>query len=180
MQANIIVTHFKTPLGEMIAGAIEDGLVLFDFSNRRMIEGILTRIRKFHYAELEEGEHPHFILLKAQIKEYLDGNRKQFELPLVMSGTPFQKKVWEELLNIPYGETRSYKQQAIAMGDVSAIRAVARANGENCFAVVIPCHRVIAENGDLTGYAGGLAKKKWLLNFEKKNTAKELQTELFE
>ncbi len=176
----IIITRFQTPLGEMIAGADDEGLVLFDFSRRRMIANILKRIEKFHQAILVEGEHLHFDILKLQLQEYLDGRRQKFNLPLVYSGKPFQIKVWEELLNISYGETRSYKQQAIAMGDVNSVRAVARANGENCFAIIIPCHRVIAENGDLTGYAGGLSKKKWLLNFEKKNTAKGVQGELFE
>ncbi|HET6243098.1 MAG: methylated-DNA--[protein]-cysteine S-methyltransferase [Bacteroidetes bacterium] len=178
-QNRITITRFATPIGEMIAGATDEGLLLFDFSKRRMIDSVLNRIRIFQKAELIDGYHPHFNALKEQFKAYLAGERMEFQLPLLFSGTPFQIRVWNELTNIPYGRTRSYKQQAMALGDVKAIRAVARANGENCFAVLVPCHRVIAENGDLTGYAGGLAKKKWLLNFERKNSAKELQGSLF-
>jgi AraC family transcriptional regulator, regulatory protein of adaptative response / methylated-DNA-[protein]-cysteine methyltransferase len=175
----ITTTTFKTPVGEMIAGAVDEGLCFFDFRHRRMIENIFSRVKTNFDAALSEGEHPHFLLLKEQLKDYFEGQRKEFQLPLLFSGTPFQKKVWEELLRIPYGNIRSYKQQALAMGDVKAIRAVAKANGENCFAIIVPCHRVIAENGNLTGYAGGIDKKKWLLNFEKSNTTDTLQTTLF-
>ncbi|MDQ3191417.1 MAG: methylated-DNA--[protein]-cysteine S-methyltransferase [Bacteroidota bacterium] len=176
----ITITRFNTPLGEMIAGATDKGLLLFDFNRRRMIDSILTRIKTANNAELVEGDHYYFPILKEQFKQYLNGERKNFELPLLFSGTNFQQRVWNELVKIPYGEIRSYKQQAFAMGDIKAIRAVAKANGENCFAIIVPCHRVISENRNLTGYAGGLAKKKWLLNFERKNSAKELQVTLFE
>jgi methylated-DNA-[protein]-cysteine S-methyltransferase len=99
---------------------------------------------------------------------------------LELEGTDFQKKVWNELLNIQYGETKSYLQISKILGDVSAIRAVANANGQNRISIIIPCHRVIGSNGNLTGYAGGIWRKKWLLDHEQKFSGGEQQTELFE
>jgi O-6-methylguanine DNA methyltransferase len=180
MQKEIIVKFFITPVGEMMAAAVDEGLCLFDFKERKMIGTILSRLKKQLKGELKEGEHCHFKELNKQIKEYFEGNRQEFQLPLIFTGTDFQKRVWESLQKIPYGAIRSYKQQAMALGDLKVIRAVAAANGKNCFAIIVPCHRVIAENGNLTGYAGGLAKKKWLLNFEKNHSLVIHQTSLFE
>ncbi|WP_421804565.1 methylated-DNA--[protein]-cysteine S-methyltransferase [Flagellimonas sp.] len=101
-----------------------------------------------------------------QLEEYFEGNRTVFELQLNPSGTDFQKKVWEALLQIPFGKTISYLELSKQLGDVKAIRAVASANGKNPLWIVVPCHRVIGTNGDLTGYAGGLHRKKWLLEHE--------------
>ncbi|AKA35096.1 methylated-DNA--[protein]-cysteine S-methyltransferase [Flagellimonas lutaonensis] len=101
-----------------------------------------------------------------QLKEYFEGTRKQFDLKLNPEGTNFQKKVWNALLQIPYGKTISYLDLSKRLGDVKAIRAVAAANGQNPLWIVVPCHRVIGSNGDLTGYAGGLHRKKWLLQHE--------------
>ena len=101
-----------------------------------------------------------------QLQEYFEGNRTVFELQLNPSGTDFQKKVWEALLQIPFGKTISYLELSKQLGDVKAIRAVASANGKNPLWIVVPCHRVIGTNGDLTGYAGGLHRKKWLLEHE--------------
>jgi methylated-DNA-[protein]-cysteine S-methyltransferase len=105
-------------------------------------------------------------LAAQQLKEYFTGERRDFELPLNPQGTDFQRRVWDELLRIPYGDTRSYREQAEALGNLKAIRAVARANGANRIAVVIPCHRVIGADGSLTGYAGGLEMKARLLTLE--------------
>ena len=102
-----------------------------------------------------------------QLKEYFEGNRKKFDLPLDAEGTEFQKKVWNELLNIPYGETKSYKDIAVAIGNEKACRAIGMANNKNPIPIVIPCHRVIGSNGKLVGYAGGLNVKEKLLNIEK-------------
>jgi O-6-methylguanine DNA methyltransferase len=113
------------------------------------------------------------------MNEYFIGTRKEFDLPLHLLGTSFQKSVWLGLLQIPYGETRSYKKQSIFLGNEKAIRAVAGANGENGIAIIIPCHRVIGENGSLTGYGGGLQRKKWLLDHERKHSGKTGQAELF-
>jgi methylated-DNA-[protein]-cysteine S-methyltransferase len=116
----------------------------------------------------------------AQLDEYFNGKRKDFDLKLEPEGTEFQKKVWDELKNIQYGETKSYLQMSQILGDVLAIRAVANANGQNKISIVIPCHRVIGSNGSLTGYAGGLWRKKWLLQHEQKYSGGEKQTDLFE
>ena len=104
-----------------------------------------------------------------QLKEYLSGKRKNFDIEIEMIGTEFQKKVWKELLNIPYGETRSYKDIAIAIGNEKACRAVGNANNKNPIAIIVPCHRVVGSNGSMTGYAGGLDIKEKLLKIEKYN-----------
>lgn len=101
-----------------------------------------------------------------QLQEYFSGTRRLFELKLNLKGTDFQKSVWQELLNIPYGKTISYLELSKRLGDVKAIRAAAAANGQNPFWIVVPCHRVIGSDGSLTGYAGGLWRKKWLLEHE--------------
>jgi methylated-DNA-[protein]-cysteine S-methyltransferase len=101
-----------------------------------------------------------------QIDGYFNGKRKIFDLPLDLKGTEFQKKVWNELLKIPFGKTISYKELSIRMGNLKAIRAVAAANGANPVSIIVPCHRVIGSDGSLTGYAGGLWRKRWLLDFE--------------
>ena len=103
-----------------------------------------------------------------QLDEYFSGKRKVFDLPLDQSGTDFQKRVWNELMNIPYGKTISYLELAQRLGDVKSIRAAASANGKNNLVIVVPCHRVIGSNGSLTGYGGGLPRKKWLLEHENK------------
>ena len=102
----------------------------------------------------------------AQLMEYFEGNRKTFDLKLNPTGTEFQKKVWSALLTIPYGKTKTYLELTKELGDVKAIRAVANANGKNPLWIIIPCHRVIGSDGSLVGYAGGLGRKKWLLNHE--------------
>jgi len=101
-----------------------------------------------------------------QLEEYFAGQRNHFELPLAAEGTPFQQKVWQALMSIPHGQTCSYQHIANTIGQPKAVRAVGAANGKNPIAIVVPCHRVIGANGRLTGYAGGLNKKQWLLNFE--------------
>lgn len=175
----ICLTLFDTPVGKMRAAATDEGICLFDFQYRRSIDTIMKRIETWSGDKFEECTHPHFEILQQQIDEYFTGQRKVFDLPLHLVGTPFQKNVWEGLLQIPYGETRSYKQQSIFLGNEKAIRAVAGANGENGIAIIIPCHRVIGEDGSLTGYGGGLQRKKWLLDHERKYSGKAGQGELF-
>jgi AraC family transcriptional regulator of adaptative response/methylated-DNA-[protein]-cysteine methyltransferase len=175
----ICLKHINTPVGKMRIGATDAGICLFDFQYRRSIDSIMKRIETLSGDKFSEGEHPHFLALEQQIGEYFTGVRKEFDLPLHLLGTPFQKSVWQGLLHIPYGETKSYKQQSIFLGNEKAIRAVAGANGENGIAIIIPCHRVIGENGSLTGYGGGLPIKKWLLDHERKHSGKAGQAELF-
>lgn len=105
-------------------------------------------------------------LLNQQLQQYFSGDRKTFDLPLVLPGSDFQRNVWHELLRIGPGTTSSYKQQAIALGNALAVRAVARANGDNRIAFIVPCHRVVGSNGELTGHSGGLWRKQWLLDHE--------------
>ena len=108
--------------------------------------------------------------LEKQLKEYFAKERKEFTLPITLVGTPFQEEVWKVLQTIPYGETRTYKEQAIAVGNPKGVRAVANANSKNRLSIIVPCHRVIGSNGTLTGYAGGLSRKEFLLNLEKSNS----------
>lgn len=176
----ISLKHIDTPVGKMRIGATDEGICLFDFQYRRSIDSIMKRIETHIGSKFEEGEeHPHFATLEKQIAEYFAGQRKEFDLSLHFAGTSFQKSVWTGLLQIPYGETRSYKQQSIFLGNEKAIRAVAGANGENGIAIIVPCHRVIGEDGSLTGYGGGLQRKKWLLDLERKHSGKINQGELF-
>ena len=119
----------------------------------------------------ENSEHQLLKICVGQLDDYFAGNRKEFELPLQQPGTPFQQKVWDLLLQIPFGKTISYNTLSKQYGDLKAIRAVASANGKNNLAIIVPCHRVIGSNQSLTGYAGGLWRKKWLLEHEAKHHA---------
>lgn len=175
----ISLKYIDTPVGKMRMGATDTGICLFDFQYRKSIDTIMARIEQLSGDEFIEADHPHFALLEQQIGEYFLGARKVFDLPLHFFGSPFQVKVWEGLLQIPYSETRSYKQQSIFLGDEKAIRAVAGANGQNGIAIIVPCHRVIGEDGCLTGYGGGLQRKKWLLDHERKHSGRTAQAELF-
>ncbi len=165
----IETTTIATPLGSMLAGAIDQGICLLDFATREILEIQIARLQKSFKAELKPGNNTHLQALKEQLEEYFANKREMFELPIVLSGTAFQNKAWKELQNIPYGETRTYKQQAIKVGTPKAIRAVATANGNNRIAIVIPCHRVIAASGELAGYAGGIWRKQFLLELESRD-----------
>lgn len=162
----IYTTRILTPIGPMLAGGTEDGICLLEFVDRRMLETQINRVTKRLKARVLPGECQYFETLKEQLDEYFASKRQQFHIPLVLAGTPFQQKVWSLLQTIPYGETRSYKQQSETLGDPSAIRAVARANGDNRVSILIPCHRVIGSTGELVGYGGGLWRKQYLLNLE--------------
>lgn len=165
-KALITITRMETPLGPMLAGATLEGICLLEFTDRRMLETQLKRLRRSLNAEVLPGNNPHFTGLYDQLQAYFSGNLKVFTLPLVLPGTDFQRQVWAALQAIPYGETRSYRQQAEAIGNPAAVRAVARANGDNRIAILIPCHRVIGADGSLTGYGGGLWRKQRLLDLE--------------
>lgn len=127
----------------------------------------------FHEGEplSENEEHPLLQKCVKQLDEYFTGSRKDFDLPLQQQGTAFQQKVWDLLLQIPFGKTISYQTLSTQYGDLKAIRAVASANGKNNLAIIVPCHRVIGSNRSLTGYAGGLWRKSWLLEHEAKHYA---------
>ncbi len=164
----ISIKEFESPIGPMIAGATEQGICLLEFTDRKILEAELKALSKLLNAQVEDGDNKYFPILEKQLEEYYKGERKTFGIPLLIPGTDFQQSVWKELLNIPYGVTRSYKQQSMALKKPEAIRAVAHANGMNRIAIIIPCHRVIGNNGSLTGYGGGLWRKKWLLDLEAK------------
>jgi AraC family transcriptional regulator of adaptative response/methylated-DNA-[protein]-cysteine methyltransferase len=162
----VATTRILTPLGPLLAGAVDDGICLLEFVDRRMLETQLKRLAKLLHGECVPGFSRHFDELHVQLAEYFSGRRKKFDVKLVLPGTPFQQKVWAGLQTIPYGATRSYKQQAAAIGLPDAVRAVAKANGDNRIAILIPCHRVIGADGELVGYGGGLWRKRFLLDLE--------------
>jgi len=165
----IDISRIETPLGTMYACANDQGICLLEFTDRKMLETEFKILTKRLNATIIQGANIHFELLKHQLEEYFAGQRKEFTVPLCPVGTEFQQTVWMSLQTIPYGTTCSYNQQAASMDKPTAIRAVANANGMNKISILIPCHRVIGENGNLTGYGGGLWRKKWLLDLEKNN-----------
>ncbi len=175
----IKTTKINTPLGEMIAGATNEGVCLLEFNDRGILPSELKNLAKLFDTDIREGRNKYFRLLKKELKEYFSGKRKEFLVPLVIPGTEFQKSVWKVLQNIPYGTTMSYQEQANILKNPGSVRAVAHANGMNRIAIIIPCHRVIGSDGKLVGYGGGLEKKKWLLNHERKYSGKPSDLELF-
>ena len=126
------------------------------------------------------GENHHIRQVKQELEEYFAGQRTTFITALDPDGTPFQKKVWNGLTQIPYGSATTYLKQAVSLGNSKAVRAVAAANGRNKIAIVIPCHRVIGSNGRLTGYAAGLKRKQWLLDFERRQAGMQPMLNLFD
>jgi AraC family transcriptional regulator, regulatory protein of adaptative response / methylated-DNA-[protein]-cysteine methyltransferase len=168
--------RIATPLGLMIAITSDAGVVLCDFHDRKDLDTAMTRLRARlgstrAPAAILSGEHPHLAALAAQLAEYFDGRRRTFDVPLAPHGTPFELNAWRYLREIPFGQTRSYGAQAAAVGRPQAVRAVGRANGRNVLPILIPCHRVVAATGALTGYAGGVARKRWLLDHERRVAA---------
>lgn len=139
-------------------------------SEEAVISAIFIKAEK-QSQEINEKQEEAEILREAikQFDEYFKGIRKEFNLKLEIEGTEFQKAAWEALMKIPYGETRSYKEQAVSMGREKAVRAVGNANGKNLISIIIPCHRVIGADKSLTGYTGGIDKKQWLLDHENKH-----------
>ncbi len=155
------VIYYKSPIGTVkIAGSVD---------------GIQSLVFIEEPAETSKNIPKFLKPCLQQLQEYFNGNRKDFDLKLHPKGTDFQISVWEELKRIPYGKTRSYMEQTKALGNLKAIRAVASANGKNPISIMIPCHRVIGSDGSLTGYAGGIWRKKWLLEHENPSR----QTSLF-
>lgn len=168
--AVIIIMEIATPLGPMFAGATSEGVCLLEFTNRIRLEKEMKDLKKILHADTQSGRNSHLDQLERELNEYFEGKRKIFSVGLHTPGTEFEKAVWMKLREIPYGRTWSYKEQSVAMNNPKAIRAIAATNGRNRLAIVIPCHRVIGSNGTMTGYAAGVEKKKWLLNFERSNS----------
>ena len=145
-------TCYNSPIGELYITADDEALLSVSFSAETIKNNLQNKIIKDTIKQLDE---------------YFLGRRKNFDLPICPKGSDFQKLVWSELLKIPYGELKTYKDIAISIGNPNASRAVGNANNKNPIAIIIPCHRVIGSNGNLTGYAGGLDKKQKLIKFEK-------------
>ena len=145
---------FETPLGKIIAVADEEGLCSLDFDEN---------------ASASDEENVHLIQLQRELTEYFEGKRKTFDVRLNPKGTPFQRAVWRTLSDIPYGSVISYSQEAQMLSHAKAVRAVANANGKNPIPIIIPCHRVIAKGGGIGGYSGGIWRKEFMLELERKN-----------
>jgi len=157
---------FNTPFGEMILGSFGQNLCLCDWHYRKRRASIDERIQSGLHSGYVEGESDIIREARVQLSQYFSGDRKHFDLPLLLVGSGFQKQVWKELGQIPFGNTVSYAELSEKLGSKDAIRAVASANGANAISIIIPCHRVLGSDGRLTGYAGGLAIKKKLLQLE--------------
>jgi methylated-DNA-[protein]-cysteine S-methyltransferase len=155
-----VAKTISSPVGRLRLIASDDGLaaILWEDGDPQRVRLTVAR---------EDTNHPALLEAERQLNQYFAGRRRSFDLPLDFSGTEFQKKVWQALLEIPFGETRTYKQIAQQVGNPKAVRAVGAANRRNPLCIVAPCHRVIGTNGELTGFAGGLAAKEYLLGIEK-------------
>ncbi len=167
----ILINRLTTPLGPMFVCATENGICLLEFVDRRKLETEFKDLQKLLKANIISGENEHTKQAKKEIKEYFAGVRKDFALQLEPIGTAFQISVWNCLQKIEYGTTATYQEQAEKINKPKAVRAVASANGCNRISIVIPCHRVIGKDGNLTGYGGGIERKKWLIEHELKNAA---------
>ena len=163
----LAVERMDSPLGPLLAGADDGGIRLLEFvrpgrweSGPGIPDEVLGR-------PTVRADHPLLARLRTELAEYFEGRRRVFEVPVRFAGTPFQERVWNELLAIPYGEVRSYLQMARRLGDPKAVRAVGGANGSNPISIVVPCHRVIGSDGSIVGYGGGVERKRWLLAHER-------------
>ena len=154
-----VYTQFDSPIGLITVNGNDDGLLGVWYE---------SHARTLSDFGVQDDEHPILQLTVSQLKEYFNGERREFSIPLAANGTEFQNKVWQALTTIPYGETWCYKDLAIAVGNPKASQAVGGANGKNPISIIVPCHRVIGKNGSLTGYAGGLDIKDALLKLEAK------------
>ncbi|WP_336937607.1 methylated-DNA--[protein]-cysteine S-methyltransferase [Acinetobacter modestus] len=155
----LVYMYMDSPVGALKLVAHDHALVAVMWDNEDH--------KRVRLAELiEDRQHPMLYKVKQQLEQYFAGQRQQFDLPLDFQGTTFQQQVWQTLLTIPYGETRSYKEIAVQLGNEKAVRAVGAANGKNPISIIAPCHRVIGSSGALVGFAGGLDKKQILLSLE--------------
>ncbi len=178
----VLTRRLRTALGEIVAGASDDGICTLEFAPRTTFAEQSTGVERYAGnavptpprrpvrgapgGHARSGSHAHLDALEIQLDEYFGGRRRRFDLPLVLAGTDFKERVWRALLDIRYGTTISYAELARRVGVVGGPRAVGRANGDNRIAIVVPCHRVIRADGGLGGYSGGLARKRRLLELE--------------
>lgn len=162
----ILVQNYKTSYGELLLGSINDKLCLCDWRYRKAREAIDKRLCRYFNAEFVNGEHAVIDEAIKQLDQYFLAKRHDFTIPIALAGTDFQQAIWQQLQSIPFGETITYLKLAERVGDIKAVRAVANANGANALSIIIPCHRVIGSDGQLTGYAGGLKAKQKLISLE--------------
>lgn len=162
----IRLQRYHSPCGDLMLGSLEDKLCLCDWATETHREVVDKRLQRVLRVRYEENTSDVIQKTIRQLDEYFDGERTVFDIPLLFAGTAFQKEVWSKLLEIPYGKTVSYGELATQLSMPKAVRAVANANGANAISILVPCHRVIGSNHSLTGYAGGLAAKKQLLDLE--------------
>ena len=163
----IFLSWIESPLGPLVAGANDDGVCLLEFTERRMLEAQFATLRKRFQCAIVPGDNEHLTKLKEELTAYFAGTLKEFTVPLVYPGSPFQTRVWDGLCEIPYGQTWSYEELARHVGSPRGQRAVGHANGLNRIAILIPCHRVVNKDGKLGGYGGGLWRKQFLLDLER-------------
>lgn len=173
----IKIEYFKTPFGELILGSAMDKLCLCDWRYRKMRPSIDKRIKDGIDADYIEENSDIVSETKTQLTQYFNAKRTEFDIPLLLIGSDFQKSIWNALLQIPFGKTETYTGLSKKLEKEKAVRAVAGANGANAIAIIIPCHRIIGSDGDLVGYAGGLNVKRELLSLE--NTLIKSQLSLF-
>lgn len=163
----IEATLVQTPLGPMVAAAVQQGLCLLEFSDQQRLQAQLQTVARRLKLDLIPGDHPHLRHLRQELAAYFEGRLRFFTVPLFLPGTPFQEAVWGELQRIPYGATTCYEVLAERIGKPAAVRAVGHANGMNPVSILVPCHRVLNKNGHLCGYGGGLWRKRLLLELER-------------
>jgi AraC family transcriptional regulator of adaptative response/methylated-DNA-[protein]-cysteine methyltransferase len=162
----VVVRQLPTPLGPVLAGAVDDGICLLEFTDRPMLPTQLAVLRHRLGHGVVAGSHPHLDRLAEQLGEWFAAARTTFDLPLVAPGTPFQERVWAVLRSLPPGTTISYEELAARAGRPGAQRAAGTANGANRLAILVPCHRVVRKSGEIGNYGGGRWRKEWLLRHE--------------
>ena len=172
MKQQVNIQYYNSPCGELVLASVGDELCLCDWNEMPCAERNKRRLVRLLGAEFTTASSPILEQTKQELDEYFAGKRKTFDIPLHPVGTDFQKQVWQALLEIPYGETRTYKEIALRVNNLKGVRAVAQAIGANGMSIIIPCHRVIGTNHSLTGFAGGIEAKRLLLNIESKNSGK--------
>ena len=165
----INIQYHKTKIGDLILGSFDNKLFLLDFRYRKMRKRVDNRIKNGLNVDFIEKDDPILEQTRKELDEYLNGERKEFDIPLLMVGSDFQKSVWDALMKVPYGTTSTYLALAKEINNEKGVRAVANANGANAIGVIIPCHRIIGSDGKLVGYGGGVPVKKRLLKLEKAN-----------
>ncbi len=165
-EQQINIQFHKTKYAEFILGSYDNKLCLLDYKYRKMRQALDNKIRKMLNAEFTEKEDEILCKTKTQINEYFMGERTTFDIPLLMVGTEFEKDVWKSLLKVPYGETATYSDLVSNGNNINTLKSISKANGSNSIALIVPCHRIIDDNGDLVGYGGGLPLKLKLLNLE--------------